>query len=45
MTATAKNVYIDEIQETNTKYNNNCHFHIKKEATDLISHTVMEYIT
>ena len=44
MTTTAKNVYIDKLQEINKKLSNTFYFPIKMKAIDFISGTVMEYI-
>ena len=40
MTATKKNVYIDELQECNNTF----HFTVKKKAIDVKSDTVMKAI-
>lgn len=44
MTATKKNVYIDELQEIAKGCNNTLHFTIKKKAIDVKSDTVMKAI-
>ena len=44
MMDTAKDLYIDELEEINRKYNNTFYFPIKMKAIDFISGTVMEYI-
>ena len=44
MTATKKNVYIDELQEIAKGCNNTFHFTVKKKAIDVKSDTVMKAI-
>lgn len=44
MTATKKNVYVDEPQEIAKGCNNTLHFTIKKKAIDVKSDTVMKGI-
>ena len=44
MTATTKDLYIDELQEINRTWNNTFYFPIKMKAIDFIFGTVMEYI-